>query len=138
MAKASEHAVLYTAVYSDVDAAGADLDAFEQLHKTEMVGKHDAAVIDKENDKPHIVKRADHPAIRVIPEWLGTGTLPRRELRDAAQALDSGEAALIVVGDPTLEKGFEKAVTRTSKIVKRDLNAATDELARELIEDVKN
>jgi uncharacterized membrane protein len=138
MAEASENAVLYTAVHSDVDAARADLDAFEQLHKAEMIGKYDAAVIDKENDKPHIVKRADHPAIRVIPEWLGTGTLPRRELRDAAQALDSGEAALIVVGDPTLEKGFEKAVTRMSKIVKRDLNAATDELARELIEDVKN
>jgi uncharacterized membrane protein len=138
MAKGSENAVLYTAVYSDVDAARADLDALEQLHKAEMIGKYDAAVIDKENDKPHnIVKRADHPAIRVIPEWLGTGTLPRRELHDAAQALGAGEAAVILVGEPTLEKGFERAVTRTSKIVKRDLNAATDELARELIDAAK-
>jgi hypothetical protein len=80
------------------------------------------------------VKRADHPAVRVIPEWFGSGALPRRELQDAANELGSGEAALIVVGEPTLEKGFERAVTRTSKIVKRDLNAATDELAREVIE----
>jgi hypothetical protein len=41
------------------------------LHKDEMIGQYDAAVIDKEGGKPHVVKRADRPRIRAIPEWLG-------------------------------------------------------------------
>ena len=137
MAESSENAVLYTAVYHDVDAALADLGALEQLHKAEMIGKYDAAVVDKEHGEPHIVKRVDRPAVRLIPEWLGSGTLARRQLHDAARALDPGEAALIVVGEPTLEQGFEKAVSRAAKTTKRDLNAATDELASELTEAVK-
>jgi hypothetical protein len=133
----AEHSVLYTAVYSDADTARADLDAFEELHKAGMIGKYDAAVIDMEDARPHIVKRADHPAIRVVPEWLGAGTLRRRELHEAAQALDEGHAALIIVGEPTIEQGLEKAITRAAKTVKRDLDAATDELAAELTDAFK-
>lgn len=132
MAEKSEKAVLYAAVYNDVEGALSDLGIFQQLHKDEMVGKYDAAVIDKEEGKPHIVKRADSPAIRVIPEWLGAGTLRRKELHEAAEALNPGEAELVVVGDPTLEKGFNKAVTRAARTAKRDLNAAIDELEEEL------
>ena len=76
MAKSSESAVLYTAVYQDVDAALADLAAFEQLHKAEMIGKYDAAVVDKKDGEPHIVKRVDRPAVRVIPEWLDPARSP--------------------------------------------------------------
>lgn len=136
MAKSSGSAVLYTAVYGDVDAALGDLAAFEQLHKAQMIGKYDAAVIDVKDGEPHIVKRVDRPAVREIPEWLGSGTLARRELHDAARTLDRGEAALIVVGEPTLAKAFERAVTRAAKTAQRELNAATDELARDLTEAV--
>jgi len=136
MTESSGTAVLYTAVYDDIDAALADLAAFEQLHKAELVGKYDAAVIDVKDGEPHIVKRVDHPVVRVIPEWLGSGTLARRELHDAARALDSGEAALIVVGEPTLTKGFEKAVSLAAKSASRELGAATDELAKDLTEAV--
>ena len=69
--------VLYTAAYDSVSAALTDLDAVEQLHKDAMIGRYDAAVIDKENGKPHIVRRMDRPGVRVIPEWFGGGTLPR-------------------------------------------------------------
>ncbi len=134
---ASENAVLYTALYSYLYSALADLGAFEQLHKAQMIGKYDAAVVDKKDGEPHIVKRVDRPAVRIIPEWLGSGTLARRELHDAARALDAGEAALIVVGEPTLEKGFDRAVTRATKTAKRALNAATDELADDLAEVVE-
>jgi hypothetical protein len=132
MAHKSDDAVLYAAVYTDVDAALSDLHAFEDLHKAKMVGKYDAAVVDQEDGKPHIVKRADNPAIRVIPEWLGKGTLPRKELHDVARSLGSGEAELIVIGDPTLEQGFDKAVSGAAKTAKRDLNLAIDELEAEL------
>jgi hypothetical protein len=131
---AEGNAVLYSALYNDLEAAEAALDAFERLHQTEVIGKYDAAVIDQENGQPHIVDRVDHPAIRIIPESLGSGPLSRRELHDAARTLAADQVALIVIGEPTLEKGFDKAVTRAAKTAKREMNAAPDELARELIE----
>ena len=129
---------LYTAVYGNVNDALDDLEAIEQLHEDELIGKFDAAVIDKEDGKPHIVKRVDRPRVRVIPEVFGGGALPRKELKDAASELTSDQAGLIAVGEPTLEKGFDKAVTRASKIVKRSLDASTGELANELQEALKS
>jgi len=130
--------VLYTAVYGNVQDALDDLKAIEQLHEDDLIGKFDAAVIDQEDGKPHIVKRVDRPRVRVIPEVFGGGALPRKELKDAASELTSDQAGLIVVGEPTLEKGFDKAVTRAAKIVKRSLDASTDELANELQEALKS
>jgi hypothetical protein len=134
----AESSVLYTAVYSNLDPALADLDAIEQLHRDDMIGNYDAAVIDKEGGDPHVVKRMDRPGIRVIPEWFGAGTLPRRDLHEAAEQLGSTEAALIVVGDPTLEEGIDKAVTRADRKVRRDLDVAADTLADEIETAKKN
>jgi hypothetical protein len=130
----ADNSVAYVAVYDDVDSALADLDAFGELHDEDVIGKYDAAVIDQENDKPHIVKRVDNPRINVLPEVVGRGALPSGELRDAAKELDPGEAALIVVGEPTLAKGFDKAVTRANKVAKESFDASADTLADELIE----
>jgi hypothetical protein len=129
-----DNMVLYSAVYDDLDDALSDLDAIEQLHKDSIVGKFDAAVIDVEDGQPHIVKRMDRPRIRVIPEAFGSGTLRRKELKEAASGLSADEAALIVAGEPTLEKGFDKAVSKATKVVKRTLDASTDEVASELQE----
>ena len=128
---------LYTAVYESVPPALEDLDAIEELHKESIIGKYDAAVIDQEEGKPHIVKRMDRPRVRVIPEMFGGGALPRKELKEAAQELTSDQAGLIVIGEPTIEKGFDKAVTRAAKIVKHSVDATTDEIASELKEALK-
>ncbi len=126
--------VLYAASYDSVSAALADLDAIEQLHKDEMIGSYDAAVIDKENGKPRIVKRMDRPRIRVIPEVLGGGTLPRKELKEAAAELTADQAGLVTVGEPTIEKGVDKALTCAAKVVKHTMDATTDEITSELQE----
>ena len=97
-----------------------------------MVGKFDAAVVDNENGKPHIVKRIDLARIRVVSEDLGFGPLSRKELKEAASELSGNEAALIMVGEPTLDKAFDKAVTHAAKTVKQTVDTTTDELAREL------
>ena len=128
---------LYAASYESTSAALTALDDIEQLHKDEMIGKYDAAVIDKENGKPHIVKRMDRPGIRVIPEWFGGGTLPRKELHEAAEALTANEAGLVVVGEPTIEKALDNALTGAARVVKHDLDATTDEIAGELQEALK-
>ena len=47
------------------------MDALVQLHKDELIGQYDAALIDQEHGRPRVVKRMDRPHIRVIPEWFG-------------------------------------------------------------------
>ena len=133
-----DNMVLYSAAYENADDALSDLDAIEQLHQDSIIGKFDAAVIDHENGKPHIVKRMDRPRVRVIPEAFGSGTLPRKQLKEAASELSGTEAALIVAGEPTLEEGLDKAVSKATKVVKRTVDATTDEVASELEEALKD
>jgi hypothetical protein len=129
--------IVYAAAYESVQAALTDLQAIEQMHKDKMVGQYDAAVIDHEQGKAHVVKRMDRPQIRVIPEWFGGGTLPRKELLEAADELTANEAGLIAVGEPTIEKGLDKAFTGAAKVVKREVDATTSEITSELQEALK-
>ena len=108
------------------------------MRKDELIGQYDAAVIDKEDGKPHVVKRMDRPHIRVIPEWFGGGTLPRKELHEAAEQLTADQAGLIAVGEPTIEQGLDKALTKSAKVVKRTVEATTDEITSELQEALKS
>jgi hypothetical protein len=130
--------LVYAAAYETVEAALADLDAIEQAHKDEMIGQYDAAVIDKKDGKPHVLKRMDRPHIRLIPEWFGGGALPRKELHEAAEQLTANQAGLIAVGEPTIEKGLDKALTKAAKVVKRTVEATTDEITSELQEALKS
>jgi hypothetical protein len=134
----SKPMVVYTAAYDSVSAALADLDAIQQLHKDEMIGTYDAAVIDKEDGKPRIVKRMDRPRVRVIPEAFGGGTLPRKELKAAAQELTAKQAGLVAVGEPTIEKAVDDALTGAAKVVRHTMNATADEIASELQEALKS
>ena len=124
--------LIYAAVYNSLDDALSDLEKIEQLHKDEAIGHYDAAVIDKENGKPHIAKRVDRPRIHVIPEWFGGGSLPRKELKKAAAELTSSDAGLIVVGEPTIEKAVTSALSKADKVVKQAVNASVDEIVSEL------
>jgi hypothetical protein len=133
-----EQLVLYATAFGSVAEAEDALSAIEQLHKDEVVGKFDAAVIDKENGKPHIAKRMDRPRMRVIPEWFGGGTLPRKELHEAAQELTADRAGLVVVGEPTIEKALDNVLTGTAQFVKHQLDATVDQVTRELREALKS
>ena len=130
--------VMFAASYDTVPAAQEALDEINQLHKDEMIGKVDAAVIDNENGEPHIVKRLDRPWIRVIPEVFGGGALPRKELKEAAAELTANQAGLIAVGEPTIDKGVSKALETADKVVKRTVDASTDEITSELQEALKS
>jgi hypothetical protein len=122
--------VVYAAAYETVEAALADLDAIEQMHKDELIGQHDAAVIDKEDGNPHVVKRMDRPRIRVIPECFGGGTLPCKELREAAEQLTANQAGLSRSASPTIEQGLDKALTKAAEVVKRSVDATVDEVTQ--------
>jgi catechol 2,3-dioxygenase-like lactoylglutathione lyase family enzyme len=94
-------------------------------------------VIDQEGGKPHVVKRMDRPHVRVIPEWFGGGTLPRKELREAAGELTANQAGLVAVGEPTIEKGLENAFAGAARVVKRVVAATAEEITSELQEALK-
>ena len=134
----ANNTTMVAAVYSAKDDAVADLAIVEQLHHDRMIGDYDAAVIDREGGTAHIVKRADRPRVRIIPEAFGGGALPRKELKEAAEALHDGQAELIVLGDVTLDKGLEKALTGAVKVIKRNVDADADELTSELQEAFKS
>jgi hypothetical protein len=114
------------------------MDAIAQLHEDKMIGEYDAAVIDKWNGKPHVVKRLDRPRKQVIPEVFGGGTLPRKELHEAAAQLTASQAGLIAVAEPKFEEGLDKAFSKASKVVKRTVEATTDQITSELQEALKS
>jgi hypothetical protein len=132
-----EYVVVYAATYPTVAAALAVLDTIEHLPSDEVDGPYDAAVIDKENGKPHVVKRMDHPHIRVIPEWFGRGALTRTELNDAAEELLADQAGLIVIGEASIEPALDKALSGTPKVFKREIAATIDQITTELQEAFK-
>ena len=43
-----------------------------------------------------------------------------------------------MVGEPTLEKGFDMAVTRANKVAKESYDASADQLADDLIKAAKS
>ena len=129
---------IHVATFSSVRDAEQALAAIEQLYKEGAVGTLDAAVIDQENGKPHVVKRMARPRARVIPEWFGGGALPRKELREAAEQLTTDQAGLLVVSsEPVVEKAVDKALSGAGQVVKHKVDATVDQITSELQEALK-
>jgi hypothetical protein len=134
-----ENAVMFTAVYDGGKKdALEDLRTLDQLHDDDLIGRYDAAVVNVEDGQPHVVKRVDRPRIDVIPELFGGGRLNRSELKHATEGLMAGQAALVVIGDPTIEKAFDKAVKNAAKVAKQTFDSTTDELADALVAATKS
>jgi hypothetical protein len=131
-----EYVVVYAATYPTVAAALAVLDTIEHLDR-EVSGPYDAAVVDKENGRAHVVRRLDHPRVHIIPERFGGGALTRKELDEAAGELLAAEAGLIVVGEATIEPALDKVFAGTAKVVRREIEATVGEITSELQEAFK-
>jgi hypothetical protein len=134
----NDQLVLYAAAFGSVPDAREAMESIEQLRKDKIIGKFDAAVIDQQDGKPHIVKRMDRPEYRAIPEWFGGGALPRRELKSAASKLTADRAGLLVVGEPTIERAVDNVLASASSMVKHEMDATVDEISSELEEALKS
>ena len=150
---------LYAAIYDDVDAARADYEAVLDLHAVGLVGTFDSAVIEKEDGKVRVHKTekpTQHGAwtgiavgavagILFPPSIVATAAaggvaggvighlwkgLSRGDLKDLGEALDEGDAALIVIGESKVEEQVEKAVKRAKKVIEKEIDAEADELKR--------
>jgi hypothetical protein len=128
-----EYVVVYAAAYPTVAAAQAVLDT---IGHHQVDGDYDAGVVDKQNGKPHVVKRLDRPHPRIIPEWFGGGTLTRKELDEAAQELAADQAGLVVIGSAAIEPALDEVFAGT-KVVRREIEATIDQITSELREAFK-
>ena len=152
---------LYTAVYNNVADALSDFDAVFDLHAAKAIGTFDAAVIMKEDDKVHAHKTekpTQHGAwtgiavgalvgILFPPSIIGTaivgGTaggvighlwkgMSRGDLKDLGEALDEGDAALIVIGESRIDEQIELATKRARKVLQKQVDADADALKKEI------
>ncbi|KAA0272854.1 MAG: DUF1269 domain-containing protein [Acidobacteria bacterium] len=152
---------LYAAVYDAAADARADYEAVLDLHAAGLVGTFDAAVIEKEDGKVRIHKTekpTQHGAwtgiavgavagILFPPSIIGTAVagglaggvighlwkgLSRGDLKDLGEALDDGDAALIVIGESKVEEQIERAVKRAKKVIEKQIDADADELGRQI------
>jgi uncharacterized membrane protein len=152
---------LYAAVYDDIAVAESDYEEVFDLHAAGMIGTFDSAVIEKANGKVHIHKTekpTQHGAwtgiavgavagILFPPSIIGTAIvggaaggvaghlwrgMSRHDLKDLGEALDEGDAAVIVVGESKVDEQIEKATKRANKVLAKQVDADADELRRQL------
>jgi hypothetical protein len=55
-----------------------------------------------------------------------------RDLKDLGEALDEGNAALIVMGESRIDEQIEKAVTRAQKVLQKQVDADAASLKKEI------
>lgn len=153
---------VYAAVYADRADAQADYDTLLDLHAAALVGSYDVALMSKDEDgKVHVSKHekpTQHGAwtgaavgalVGVIfpPAILGSAVvgaaagggighamrgMSRKDAKELGEQLDSGQAALIVIGRSRVQEQLDKALLRAEKSEEREIDADAQELEREL------
>src|SRR5688500_18162022 len=131
----------------NVEDAKADLDVLKELHREHVVGTYDAAVVTKIVDK--IEKPTQHggwagmavgaaiglifPPSILVGGLLGAGAgalighleggMSRSDVKEVGEMLDDSEAALIVVGEATVERAVDDATKRSKRELKKEIRA---------------
>ena len=168
MAKA-DGVFLYVGTYSSEAAARDDYDIVKDLHAADVVGTYDAAVITKDSSgKVHVNKdemATRHagwggaaagavvgmlfpPAIigsAIVGGAVGAASghlwrgISRSDVMELGELIDSGEAALLVIGASNLEQALDKAALKGEKEIAKqldvsaaDVDAAVKEAAGEI------
>jgi uncharacterized membrane protein len=160
---------IFVGTYPNQDLARWDYDAIKDLHEGGAVGTYDAAVVTKDvTGKVHVNKdemATRHGAwggaaagalvgILFPPSIIGTALvgaavggvgghlsrgMSRADVKELGDIIDPGQAALLVVGESTLQKALEKAQLKAQKRVakeldvsKKDVDKAVEETAKEV------
>ena len=150
-------------------AARADYDVVKDLHLVGVVGTYDAAVVTKDaKGKAHVNKdemATRHGAwggaaagalvgILFPPAVIGSAVvgaavggvsghlwrgMSRSEVKEFGEIIDAGQAALVVVGESTLQDAIDKAELKAEKRVakqvdvsSKDIDAAVQDAAKDV------
>ena len=159
---ADKSVFLFLGVYGNPVEARADLEIVRRLHTDGVIGTYDAGVAVKEVDGTVIVDKWEKPtqhgawtgvAVGAVvgvlfpPSLIGmaavggvTGGLvghfwkgmSRKDVHELGEALDAGEALLIVVGQDKLQTALDKAGLKAEKQVERQIDMDGKELDKQL------
>jgi uncharacterized membrane protein len=160
---------IYIGTYRNEDAARDDYDVVKDLHAAGAVGTYDAAVVTKDiAGRVHVNKdemATRHGAwggaaagavvgILFPPAIIGTAIvgaavggigghlwrgMSRSDVKEFGELIDAGQAALVIVGESTLQEALDKAALKAEKHVakeldvsKKDVDHAVQEAAKEV------
>jgi len=126
---------LYAAVYDDIADAESDYEGQVRVHKTEKPTQHGAwtgiavGAVAGILFPPAIIGGAAGGVAGHL--WRG---MSRGDLKELGEALDEGQAAVIVIGESRIDEQIAKATRRASKVLAKEVDADPDELKREIQE----
>ena len=159
-----EPVFLYIGVYDNPVFAREDLEVVRELHAAKVIGTYDAAVATKEADGTVSVSKFEKPTqhgawtgiaagavlgVLFPPSIIGMAAvggisgglighfwkgMSRKDVQELGELLDTGEAALIVIGKDTLDEALRKADLRAQKQVEKELKVDAKELDKQLTE----
>lgn len=153
---------VYIGTYDSVADATADYEELKELHREDLVGTYDVAVISKGDDgKVHVSKHekpTQHGAwtglvvgaiagIIFPPSIIASGAvgavagglighfwrgMSRSDMKDLGEVLDDGSASLVIVGESKLDEAVKHALKRAVKTYEKQVDADAKELRTDL------
>ena len=166
MAKA-DAVFIYVGTYPSEDTARADYDVVKDLHAVGAVGTYDAGVVTKDPDgKVHVNKdetATRHGAwggaavgavigILFPPAVIGAAVvgatvggvsghlwkgMSRSDVKEFGELIDAGQAALVIVGESTIEDAVNKAELKAEKHASKELDVSAKDLDKAVAETAK-
>jgi uncharacterized membrane protein len=143
---------IYIGTYPSEAAAQADYDVVKDLHAVGAVGTYDAAVVTKDaSGKVHenkdematrhgawggaavgaligvlfppaiLASAAVGAAVGGVSGHLWRG-MSRADVKELGEIIDAGQAALVIVGESTVEQAVDKAALKAEKQVAKELD----------------
>lgn len=165
-----ESVFIYIGTYSDEAQARGDYQVVKDLHSVGAVGTYDAAVVTKDDKgKVHVNKdemATRHGAwggaaagavvgLLFPPSIIGTALvgaavggvsghlwrgMSRADVKELGELIDTGQAALVVVGESKVQEALDKAALKAEKHIAKQLNVSpkdVDAAVREAAGDVR-
>ncbi len=166
MAKA-DAVFIYVGTYPSEEAARADYDVVKDLHAVGAVGTYDAGVVTKDPDgNVHVNKdetATRHGAwggaavgavvgILFPPAVIGAAVvgatvggvsghlwkgMSRADVKEFGELIDAGQAALVIVGESTIEDAVNKAELKAEKHAAKQLDVSAKDLDKAVAETAK-
>ena len=158
---------VYVGTYPSETSARADYDVVKDLHAGGAVGTYDAAVVTKDPDgKVHVNKdetATRHGAwggaavgavvgILFPPSIIATAAagaavggvsghlwkgMSRADVKELGDIIDAGQAALVVVGESTIEDALDKAELKAEKHAAKQLDVSAKDVDKAVQETAK-
>lgn len=159
-----EAVFLYVGTYPDEAHARGDYQIVKDLHSMGAVGTYDAAVVTKDNrgtvhvNKDEMATRhgawggaAAGAAIGVLfpPAVIGTALvgaavggvsghlwrgMSRTDVKEFGEVIDTGQSALVVVGESKMEEALNKAALKAEKHIAKELDVKPEDIDRAIVE----